>query len=312
MQWQRLHVCAFLRGCGSLRSPPFETVREHDGQHVLAEFPDWMHVTLLLGGCTTGQPGVIAWPWLAGSRRAVNLDRNVNRDGFESCLQSHKFCAVVHPEAVMKLMHRVTAWITHTHTCTAVNSSPTTSVWSCVHTLVNPNSIWPLWCMSKIEMPSYTIQQSLLSMGITITLEGSIICTLFVSVSLINLYSVALGVGIDTEAAIQYYHAIGPWCDIIAILYTFTIRYCYSILRYIAMYFSHILRFMYWETLQPPWRRKFVLDSNFRCDAREERGVVPSCGLLKQCNASKRMYRNKIKIIGLKELILRSCCAVSI
>ena len=43
--------------------------------------------------------------------------------------------------------------------------------------------------------------------------------------------------------------------------------------------------------------------SNFCCDAREERGVAPYCGLQKQCYQSRYMYQNKIEIVILNKYL---------
>ena len=86
---------------------------------------------------------------------------------------------------------------------------------------------------------------------------------------------------------------LGQDNDNIAILYI--LRYSMhsdSILRYYAIYFSHVLFFVYWESLQPSWRGRFVLDSDllskFCCDTGEERGLAQHCGIQKQCYPSRR------------------------
>ena len=91
----------------------------------------------------------------------------------------------------------------------------------------------------------------------------------------------------------------GPRYNIIAILCILQYsKYCDSIMRYIVIYISHILRSVYWESLPSSWHGTFFLDSdflsNFHCDAKEERGLAPSCGLQKQCYQNRQMYQNKI------------------
>ena len=58
-------------------------------------------------------------------------------------------------------------------------------------------------------------------------------------------------------------------------------------------FLSHILHFIYCESLQPSWCSKLVIDSDFLSSLQ---GLVPSCGLQKQCFQSRRMYQNKIKM----------------
>ena len=99
---------------------------------------------------------------------------------------------------------------------------------------------------------------------------------------------------------------LGAWIQTIAIfkcyLFIFYIfRYSWywaSILWCMANCFPHILLFLYWESLPSSWHGTFFLDSdflsNFPCDAKEERGLAPSCGLQKQCYQNRQMYQNKI------------------
>ena len=52
-----------------------------------------------------------------------------------------------------------------------------------------------------------------------------------------------LGVGIATEVTIRYYHNV--WATIEYYFLHYILCIAYSILQYIVIYFSHILRFVY-------------------------------------------------------------------
>ena len=106
-----------------------------------------------------------------------------------------------------------------------------------------------------------------------------------------------IGVGISTGATIWYDHNIlAPiryYCDslyftIQQVLWFNSAVHCDSFLPY------RLLSFVYWESLQPSWRSKFVLDSNFvanfHCDAWEEQGFV--CILVDL--RGNVMYQNQI------------------